>query len=97
MCGEFTKRLDDDLPFIYHTSAHTRFQEGPLGEFDVPSSHPRKQVRPPRCELPAAFAPRRATMPVKGSLSVRPRFHNVPVELPPPPTGPIHVFEHSYV
>ena len=68
VCGEFTKRLDDDLPFFYHTSAHTRFQEGPLAEFDVPSSHPRKQVRPPRRELPAAFAPRRATMPVKGSF-----------------------------
>ena len=33
-------------------------------------------------EKGAAFAPRRATMPVRGSLSVRPQFHNLSLELP---------------
>ena len=29
---------------------------------------------------------RRALFPVRGSLSVRAQFHNVPVSLPPPPS-----------
>ena len=33
ICNE---RLDSDLPFYYHTSSHTRFQEGPLLVFDKP-------------------------------------------------------------
>ena len=30
---EFSKRLDADLPFYYHTSSHTHYSEGPLPEF----------------------------------------------------------------
>ena len=97
ICAEFTKRLDPNLPFFYHTSSHTRYYEGPLPEFSEPGKKTsRKRKRVPRREQPAAFAPRRATMPVRGSLSVRPQFHNLPLELPPLPTGPIHVSEHSY-
>ena len=69
----------------------------PLPEFSEPGKKTsRKQKRVLRREQPAAFAPRRATMPVRGSLSVRPQFHNLPLELPPLPTGLIHVSEHSY-
>ena len=97
ICAEFNKRLDPNLPFYYHTSTHTRYYEGPLPEFSEPGKKTsRKNKRVPRREQPAAFAPRRATMPVRGSLSVRPQFHNLPLELPPLPSGPIHVFEHSY-
>lgn len=97
VCVEFSKRLDMDLPFFYHTSTHIRFQEGTLTDFAQESAQPkRKNVRVPRREQPAAFSIRRATMPVRGSLSVRPKFHNLPLELPPPPSGPIHVCEHSY-
>ena len=95
VCSEFTKRLDPDLPFYYHTSSHTCFYEGPLPDFSEPPKQ-QKQKRVPRREQPAAFAPRRATMPVRGSLAVRAKFHNVPIELPPPPTGPVHLLEHSY-
>ena len=97
VCTEFTKRLDPDLPFYYHTSSHSRFCEGPLPDFSEPSSKAkRKHKTVPRREQPAAFAPRRATMPVKGSLTVRAQFHNVPIQLPPLPSDPVHVFEHSY-
>ena len=96
VCFEFSKRLNPDLPFYYHTSSHTRYYEGPLPEFNVPARKPRKTSRAPRREQPSVFAPRRATMPVRGSLSVRPKFHNVPLDLPPLPTGPTHVYEHSY-
>ena len=94
--SEFSKRVDPDLPFYYHTITHTRYYEGPHPDFDKPSTKPPKEKRIPRREQPSAFAPRRATMPVRGDLSVRPKFHNVPLELPPPPSGPVFLFEHSY-
>jgi len=49
-----------------------------------------------RREQPSAFAPRRATMPVRGSLAVRPKFHNLPLELPPLPGEPVHLVDHLY-
>jgi len=92
--SEFTKRLDPDLPFYYYTS---KYWEGPLCSFNTPSVKPAKKKRFPRREQPAAFAPRCATMPVQGSLSVCPRFHNVPLELPPPGRVSAHLIDHSYV
>jgi len=82
--SKFVKRVDPDLPFYYHTSSQTRFHEGHLPSFDLPPKKPPKERCVSRREQPAAFGPRRATMPVRGSLSVRPQFHNVPLELPPP-------------
>lgn len=95
---EFLKRLNPELPFFYHTSTHVRFREGPLASFNEPSSDKprRKHARPPRREQPAVFAPGRASMPVRGSLSVRAQFHNQPVELPPPPNASYVSYEHSY-
>ena len=90
-CSEFTKRLDPDLPFFYHTSSH---YERPLPDFNEAPQQQKKRI--PRREQPAAFAPKRATMPVRVSLAVRAKFHNVLIELPPPPTGPVHLIEHSY-
>lgn len=95
--AEFVKRLDPDLPFYYHTSGHTRFYEGSLPEFNQPSTMKPKIKRVPRREQPTAFAPRRATMPVRGSLSIRPKFHNLPLELPPLPGEPVHLSDHSYI
>jgi len=111
--GEFTKRLDPDLPFYYYTSAHSRYTihiftcsfmtpctfryyEGNLPCFGTASSKPPVKKRVPRREQPSAFAPRRATMPVRGSLAVRPNFHNLPLELPPLPGEPVHMIDHSY-
>ena len=94
ICTEFTKHLDPNLPFFYHTSSHTCYYEGPLPDFTkLGKKTSRKRKRVPRREQPAAFAPRCATMPVRGSLSVRPQFHNLPLPLP---TGPVQIFEHSY-
>ena len=44
-------------------------------------------------------AGRRVTLPIRGSLSVRAEFHNVPVDLPPPPDASITTTissEHAY-
>ena len=65
--AEFVKRVDPDLPFFYHTSSHTRFHEGPLPNFDLPPKKEKTKCIPRRAQ-PAAFGPRRATMPVRGSL-----------------------------
>lgn len=93
---EFAKRVDQDLPFYYYTSAHSRYYEGPHPDFDKAPDKQPQEKRIPRREQPAAFVPRRATMPVRGSLAVRPKFHNLPLELPPPPSGPMFLHEHSY-
>ena len=94
--AEFAKRVDPQLPFYYHTSTHSRYYEGPHPDFDKEPRKKPKEKRIPKREQPSAFVPRRATMPVRGSLSVRPKFHNLPLELPPPPSGPLVLFEHSY-
>ena len=42
---------------------------------------------------------RRVSLPVRGSLSVRATFHNVPVDIPPPPSVSRNeriLSEHSY-
>ena len=94
---EFMKCLDPSLPFYYHTSAHTRYSEGPLPDFSQASStKKRKGRRVPRRELSGAFSGSHSILPVQGSLSVRTEFHNQPLELPPPPTASITLVEHSY-
>ena len=78
--------MDPTLPFYYSTSAHHRFYEGEMPAFD---ENPQKKERPqcvPRREL-AGSTGRRVTLPVRGSLSVRAEFHNVPVSLPPLPNA----------
>ena len=94
---EFKKQLDPDLPFYYHTSSHSHFYEGPLPDFSMSSPKKKWNFRTAPHEQLAAFASWCATMPVQGSLSVRPQFNNLPLELPPIPTDQIHVVEHSYV
>ena len=42
---EFSKRLDPDLPYHYHTSSHTRYSEGSLPSFSEPSKKNRKKAR----------------------------------------------------
>ena len=98
-CAEFTKCLDPDLPFYYHTSSHTRFYEGPtcMPNFSEPDSTvKRKSERTPRREQPAAFVTWHATMLMRGSQTVRAQFHNIPVELPPLPSCSVHVVEHNW-
>ena len=91
------KRMDPSLPFYYHTS-HDRFYEDEMPSFNKSSNKP-KRDRVPRRELLAGAAFRRASLPVRGSLSVRAQFHNHPVNLPPLPSANTHeriIAEHSY-
>ncbi len=98
MSIEFLKRLDPELPFYYHT-ATDRFYEGPLPEFDEPStSQTQCHVRrPPRRELMSSNLGRRLSVATRGRGSLRATYHPVPVDYPPVPHS-FSVFqdEHSY-
>ena len=102
MCVEFMKRMDPELPFYYYTSAHDRFYEGPRPSFSQPSSEPSKrnprEQKPRRIEQPGKLVHGRATLAIPGARSIRMQFHNVPVDIPPPPSSlkQINTIEHSY-
>ena len=102
ICNEFAKRWDKELPFYYYTSRHERFFEGERPNFNIfqkPKSNPRHQ-RVRLREHPGNLVSGRATLVQSGAKSIRRQFHNIPVELPPPPTSSInpnqHAGEHSY-
>jgi len=87
--------LDPDLPFYYHTSTRHRFYEGLLPSFDSKPKKKKVSKWIPRYELLGANE--RLTIAVRGNNSVRAKFHNVPVELPPPPGSKnLFLHEHSY-
>lgn len=101
-CIEFLKRMDPDLPFYYYTSSHDRFFEGPRPDFSKPKvdqskNNPRHQ-RVRRFEQPGNLVQGRATLATPGARSLRMQFHNLPVDMPPPPSASkdIHTLEHSY-
>ena len=63
--------------------------------FSIPASRPRQPRHPPQRELLGAN--QRVSFAVCGAGSIRARFHNVPVDLPPPPGSEMQVHsEHSY-
>ena len=95
---ELTKRLDPELPFYYHTSTHHRFYEGELPDFSKLASKSDQKIHISRRELLTHKIGGRATLAQHGATSIRTQYHNVPVELPPPPvsTVPAHLAEHSY-
>ena len=88
--------MDPDLPFYYHTSGHSRYYTDLMPDFFTKPSKQKKPTRIPRYELLGAS--NRITLAVRGESSVRTKFHNVPVELPPPPSVPNQsiIHEHSY-
>lgn len=86
VCLEFSKRLDPDLGFYYHTSSHDRFYEGERPSFDIQASgkssrNPRNQRVRRRDQL-SQMVFGRVTLPTPGARSVCMQYHNVPVELP---------------
>ena len=82
VCIEFTKRLDPDIGYYYFTSSHDHFYEGERPHFDEQTRKIRSQ-RVRRQEQPANLMLGRATLPVSSTRSIRMKFHNLPLELPP--------------
>jgi len=90
--------MDPELPFHYYTTSHQRYYEGELPSFNQPPVKLKVPKRPPTRELMGSIGPR-VSLPVRGSLSVRASFHNIPVDLPPPPnlsSAMQALSEHSY-
>ena len=94
MTEEFKKRMDPDLPFFYHTSKHSRFYTGLMPDFGV-KPNKTKDKKLPRFEVLGSNT--RISFSVRGDSSIRAKFHNVPVNLPPPPSSsnPCAI-DHSY-
>ena len=98
VCSELSKRLDPDLGFFYHTSSHDRFYEGETPSFDKEGKSKRnpRNRRVRRRELLTDTVFGRASLPEPGATSLRLQFHNVAVELPPPPSSVLPLTDHTY-
>ena len=85
--NEFNKKISPDLKFYYWTGAKERYTEFDLPSFNEPSGHDKMErldkVKFSRRGDPGVFVANRASLPQKGQLTVRAKFHKVPVELPP--------------
>ncbi len=87
ICQELGKRLDKDLPFYYFVSIHERFFEGNRPSFKVfkkPMRNPRHQCLR-RKDQPGQLVFSRTALVKTGEQSIRRKYFNVPIELPPPP------------
>ena len=92
---EFVKRMDPELPFYYHTSSKCRFYEGLMPDFSQKPVN-KKTKRLPRFEMLGDNSSR-ITMSLRGNTSIRTKFHNAPLNLPPPPgVSNTVLYEHCY-
>lgn len=84
ICNEFTKRIDPDLPFYYHTSDKNRYRIHDMPLFDnPPDGRTRLDFLPaPRREDVGKMVVGRASMPVRGTRTIRQQFHSNPAALP---------------
>ena len=85
--NEFTKRIDTSLKFFYWSGSKERYTDFELPSFNQPS-HGTKQERLDMVNVsrrgdPGVFVANRASLPQKGQLTARAKFHKQPVELPP--------------
>jgi len=92
---EFIKRMDPELPFYYYTSACYQFYQDLMPDFNTKPTKEKRPVHLPKYELLGAND--KVTMVICGDTSIRTKFHNLPVDLPPPPGAPNQcTYEHSY-
>ncbi len=82
---EFVKRIDTDLPYYYWTGVNERYNVGPMKSFNEASGKVERldEIRISRRADPGVFVANRASLPQRGSLSVRAQFHAKPEALPP--------------
>ena len=92
---QFSKCNDPDLPFIIIHRLILNTMKVPIQTLtDHQLNNQRKKI--PRREQLVAFGSSCVTMPVRRTLAVRSKFHNIPLELAPPPNDPVAFHEHSY-
>ena len=83
-CQEFSKRIDPDLPFYYHTSGKSRYRTTDLPSFDEGQGKPTRldSLKPSRREHEGRKVIGRSTMIARGGSSLRQTFHVGPLSLP---------------
>ena len=85
--NEFSKRVDPALQFFSWTGAKERYSEIVLPSFNKPSGYGKKErldkVPLSRRGDPGVFVANRASLPQRGQLTARAKFHREPVALPP--------------
>ena len=85
--NEFTKRINPDLKFYYWTGVKERYREFELPSFNEPSGdgvlERLDRIHISKRGDPGIFVANRASLPQKGELTARAKFHKAPVELPP--------------
>ena len=85
---EFDERIDRDIRIYYWTGHKHRLRNFALPNFNQPSASGTERldrVVISRRADTGVFVARRADLPVRGALTVRTQFHNVPENLPEPP------------
>ena len=85
--NEFTKRIDPNLAFYYWTGVKERYRDFELPSFDNPTG-PEIVERLDKIKLsrrgdPGVFVANRASLPQRGQLTARAKFHKAPIALPP--------------
>ena len=65
-----------------------------MPDFHTKPKKKSKEKRIPRYELLGANE--RISVAVRGAKTVRTKFHNMPVELPPPGMNDVLLYEHTY-
>jgi hypothetical protein len=88
--NDFSKGIDPALQFYYWTGAKEHYTEFELPSFNEPSGNGHKErldkVKVSRRGDSGVFVANRASLPQKGQLTARAKFHREPVALPPPLT-----------
>ena len=88
---EIRQRSPILLPYLKSSSIF----EGDHPDFSKLSDRPR-DLRVAQRELMVGNRGGRVSLVQRGATSIRAQFHNVPVELPPPPSLPSHASDHCY-
>lgn len=83
--NEFNKRIDPDLPFFYWTGIHERYHLKSLPSFNKPSGKGTERLDRiviSRRADPGVFVSNRASLPQRGTTTVRAQFHACAESLP---------------
>ena len=87
LLNEFSKRIDPNLAYYYWTGAKERYRDFSLPSFNEPSRgnvlERLDRVKLSRRGDPGVFVANRASLPQRGQLTARAKFHKAPVALPP--------------
>ena len=90
-----TQVCEENRSIFYSTSSHSRFYEGEMLDFNAKPNITPREKHLPQCK--PLGTNNRVTLSVRSSASIRTKFHNLSIDLPPPPGQHNHLADgHSY-